>query len=269
MIQPIGFFDSGVGGLSVLKKAFEKIDAPMVYIGDTARMPYGVRPPEQVERYTIQCLGEIAKYHPQAAVIACNTATAFALKKAREVFDFPIFGVIEPACRQAADATKNKKVALLATQGTVKSGSYETTIRAIDPAIEMVGVGAPELVVAIEHGHLDDETAEEIIRKYLEQFGSFDFDTLILGCTHFPLAFPVFERIYPEGSGVTIVDPAASTIDSIVGTVTSDTSSRGKVEFMATGDIAAFQEVAERFLDLSGNSVSFQNIVLENEEGKR
>lgn len=258
MVKPIGFFDSGVGGLSVLKVAMKKSNTPYLYIGDTLRVPYGVRTPEEVERFTLECIDIMAVQDPAAVVIACNTATAYALEAAQAKYDFPVIGVIGPGARAAAQASQKKRIALLATEGTVKSGHYSETIRSYDPSIEVVGVGAPDLVVAIQEGHMDDAEVEAIIARYMKEFGDFDYDTLILGCTHFPLARGVFERLLSE-RGVTIIDPAVPTAEELEAYFASEGADHS-IQFMATDDIVAFQNIAERVLDLSGSKSVFQKV---------
>ena len=269
MNRPIGFFDSGVGGFSVLRRAMETTHRPIIYIGDTKRMPYGMRTPQEVEAFTLQCLHELEKQNPVAAVIACNTATVFALQRARETFSFPVIGVIDPACRYAVRVSRTKKIALLATQATVLSGSYQQTLQAIDPDVEVIGCETADLVVAIEHGHFDDETAEELIRHYLDRISSFPYDTLVLGCTHLPLALPIFRKFFPAESGVTLVDPADPTLDEILRVIPAESANEGSIEFLATGDVAAFQQVAERFLDLSGRQVNFKHLNVESLGGNK
>lgn len=269
MNRPIGFFDSGVGGFSVLRRAMETMHRPVTYIGDTKRMPYGLRTPQEVETFTLQCLHELEKQNPVAAVIACNTATVFALQRARETFSFPVIGVIDPACRYAVRASRTKKIALLATRATVLSGSYQKALEAVDPSVEVLSCETSDLVVAIEHGHFDDETAEKLISRYLDQISSFPYDTLILGCTHLPLALPIFRKFFPAGSGVTLVDPAEPMLDEIACVVPKASTEEGSIEFLATGDVAAFQQVAERFLDLSGRQVNFKQLNVESLGGNK
>lgn len=269
MNRPIGFFDSGVGGFSVLRRAMETMHRPFTYIGDTKRMPYGMRTPQEVETFTLQCLHVLAKQNPVAVVIACNTATVFALQRARETFSFPVIGVIDPACRYAVRVSRTKKIALLATRATVLSGSYKQTLQAIDPSVEVVGWETSDLVAAIEHGHFEDDTAEKLIGQYRDKMASFSYDTLVLGCTHLPLALPIFRKFFPAGSGVTLVDPAEPTLAEITRVVPQESTQEGSIEFLATGDVATFQQVAERFLDLSGRQVNFKQLNVESMGGMK
>lgn len=268
----IGFFDSGVGGLSVLSVAMKEVPGPMLYLGDTARMPYGVRPAQEVEQFALQCFDAIAKEKPDGLVIACNTATAVALTPAQQRYTFPVIGVIAPGCAEAVRQTRNKRIAVLATEAAVNSGRFQQTLRSLDPAVEVKAVGAPDLVVAIEQGHLDDVQAEEIWRRYLSAFGAFDFDTLILGCTHFPLGIPALKRVLGEASDVHIVDPAEGAVRAvrlaIEGLDDVAASAEGgrdlkHIRFFVTGDIDAFRSVAERVLDLDGWEVSFEKPLLD------
>lgn len=265
----IGFFDSGVGGLSVLKEAIKQLgEYTLVYIGDTKRMPYGVRTPEEVEEFTVECINYIADTGLDSCVIACNTATAYGLKKANEVFDFPVFGGVEAACDFANKVTNNKKVALLATEGTVKSGVYKSTINSLNSEIELRELGCPDLVMAIEKGHLDDEVVKEVIENYLDKFENFDYDTIILGCTHFPLATKVFVEIFRErGKDVSIVDPAKKTIEKLVETQKYSTGQNSKeIEFYATGDVEKFKDTAFKAVDFRDKEVTFNTAYLVKEK---
>lgn len=264
----IGFFDSGVGGLSVLKEAIKQLNGyPLIYIGDTLRMPYGVRTPEQVEQFTVECIKYISDTGLDSCVIACNTATAYGLEKAKEVFKFPIVGVVNPACEFAVRETKNNKVAILATEGTVKSGVYKETMKSMSPEVELIELGCPDLVLAIEDGHIDDDEVKGIIEDYLNKLGHFDYDTLILGCTHFPLATEMFHEIFRERNKVvSIVDPAQKTIEKLIELqgYTEDSESE-EIEFYATGDVEKFKETAYKAIDLSSKQVTFNKAYLEKE----
>ncbi len=185
--SPIGVFDSGVGGLSVLKELLKVFpEENFKYIGDTLRMPYGVRSPEDVKNSTFECLNFLAEEGAKGAVIACNTATCYGLENAQEKLDIPVVGVVEPACSYASLVTKNNKVALIATEGTVKSKVYDETIKKFNKDIIIKGVGAPQLVLDVENGNLENDIVEKTINGYLEELGDFDYDTLILGLYTFP-----------------------------------------------------------------------------------
>lgn len=250
----IGIMDSGVGGLSVLIEALDVLPREdFVYIGDTLRMPYGKKTPKEVEEYTEECIAFLEKKALKAAVIACNTATCYGLENAQNKFDFPVLGVVENACEYACEVSKNKKMLLLATEGTVNSGVYRDSILEIDKNVNLREIGCPDLVIAIEDGHLDDDYVREIIENYLKIEENFDYDTLILGCTHFPLVRKVFDKIFEEmGKTVNIVDPAQRTILSLKKLLKEehilDHKKDRVIDFYATGDVEKFKETAQRVI---------------------
>lgn len=263
--KKIGFFDSGVGGLSVLKEALNKLSGySFIYIGDTDRMPYGVKTSSEVEQFTLECIDYIGEIGIDSCIIACNTATAYGLKSARDKFDFKIFGVVEPACESAVEITNNNKVALFATQGTVNSKIYDNTMKSISQEVELVGVGCPDLVLAIENGHIDDCMVKKVIEEYLMELGDFEYDTLILGCTHFPLAIKMFKKIFSEqNKKVNIVDPAEKTIEKLKSVMQYDDIARNSsVEFYATGDVEKFKSTVCKVIDIDKIDLSFKKAVL-------
>lgn len=264
---PIGVFDSGVGGLSVLKELLKVFpEENFKYIGDTLRMPYGVRSPEDVKNSTFECLDFLAKGGAKGAIIACNTATCYGLENAQEKLDIPVVGVVEPACSYASLVTENNKVALIATEGTVKSKFYDETIKKFKKDIILKGVGAPQLVLDVENGNLENDIVEKTITGYLEQLGDFDYDTLILGCTHFPLARNAFERIFEkQNRKVKLVDPANRTAITIKEILEEDDllnqEKNPKIEFFSTNDIEKFKATVKNVIDTE-NEETFEEIKL-------
>ena len=264
---PIGVFDSGVGGLSVLKELLKVFpEENFKYIGDTMRMPYGVRSPEDVKNSTFESLDFLAKGEAKGAIIACNTATCYGLKNAQEKLDIPVVGVVEPACSYASLVTENNKVALIATEGTVKSKVYDDTIKKFNKDIILKGVGAPQLVLDVENGNLENDIVEKTINGYLEQLGDFDYDTLILGCTHFPLARKAFERIFEkQNRKVKLVDPANRTAIAIKEILEKDDllnqEKNPKIEFFSTNDIEKFKITVKNVIDTE-NEETFEEIKL-------
>lgn len=260
----IGFFDSGVGGLSVLKEGireFAKED--FVYIGDTLHMPYGEKSPQQVEQFTENCLRFLEKKNVKAAVIACNTATCYGLNHAQNIFEFPVLGVVEPACNYAAEVTKNKKVALVATQGTVDSGVYEKMLAKIDPLIDFRAVGCPDLVLAIEDGHLHDNYVRSVVENYLQKFFNFDYDTIILGCTHFPLVQSTFEVIFKEQrKSVQIVDPAYRSVLALRKILEEQNllndKGQGQVNYYVTSNLNRFQKTVQEVMKQERGKNTFE-----------
>ncbi|WBW50060.1 glutamate racemase [Peptoniphilus equinus] len=256
-MKKIAFFDSGIGGLSILKAGIDRLKMPLCYLGDSFHMPYGERPGWEVEYYTEQSIRSFGK-DIEACVIACNTATAYGLKNAQEKFPFPVIGVVSPACEYAATVTKNNKIAYIATEGAVKSRVYEDTLTPIHPEIELRGIGAPDLVLSIEEGHLDDEEALSTVRRYLNKFEDYDYDTLILACTHFPLARQAFETVFTEqGRQVTIIDPAVFTINKLMTLLDVEAGKTPAIDFYTTGDVEPFEVLVKRVIDTSSVQTSF------------
>lgn len=256
--KPIGVFDSGVGGLSVLKELINIFpNENFKYLGDTLRMPYGTKKPEEVRNFTYECLNYLFNENIKAAVIACNTATCYGLEYSTKKINIPIIGVVEPACSYASEISKNKKIALIATDGTVKSKVYNKTIKKFDVNICLEGVGAPDLVLDIEKGNFNNEKVKDTIRYYLSKF-KINYDTLILGCTHFPLAIKVFKKIYEEnGRVVNLVDPANRTALSLKDVLLKanllNDESNPSIDFYTTGNIEAFKEIV---LNVINNNIN-------------
>lgn len=265
--DPIGVFDSGVGGLSVLKELLKVFpEENFKYIGDTLRMPYGVRTPKDVESSTFECLNFLAEQGVKGIVIACNTATCYGLKNAQEKLDIPVVGVVEPACSYAYLVTKNNKVALIATEGTVKSKVYEETIKKFNKNIVLKGVGAPQLVLDVENGNLNNDIVEKTITNYLNEFEDFDYDTLILGCTHFPLAREAFEKIFEkQNRKVKLVDPANRTAVALKDILRKDDllnqEKNPKIDFFSTNNLGKFKNTVENVID-TDNEESFEEVFI-------
>jgi len=232
----IGVFDSGYGGLTVLKEVIDRIpEANTEYYADNGRNPYGVRPREEIARFSRQILDFLAGKGVDIAIIACNTATAAAMPEVEHAYPFPIVGVIGSGAKGAVAATRNKKVGVIATEFTIKSGAYQDAIRALDPEIQVIGQPCMRLVRLVETGNTTGDEALRIIREDLAVFDGTGIDTLVLGCTHFPLLSSLIAQVM--GPGVTLVDPAAET------TVEAMTLLKGKAA--ATGRSAGSAESAQ------------------------
>ncbi len=256
--EPIGVFDSGIGGLTVLKALQKKYpNESYVYIGDTARLPYGTKSPETVIRYAQGLTKEIIKHKVKAIIVACNTASTHGLPAVQEIAkDIPVFGMIEPASRGAVSATKNNHIGVLATYGTVKSGAYEKAINKINPTA-LVSSQACQLLVALaEEGWASDKIAKDVLLKYLEPIFERQNrpDTLILGCTHFPL----FEATISEilGPEVTLINSGQAAADELN---LSDNGGKGGCQFFATDDPGRFAANAAKFF---GKEVSAADVSL-------
>lgn len=207
---PIGVFDSGVGGLTVAREIMRNLPSEkIVYFGDTARVPYGSKSRETVIRYSRQIIRFLQEQQVKAIVIACNTASAFALDAVRNELDIPVLGVIEPGAVVAAQETKNKRVGVIGTIGTVGSGIHEDYLRKLDPEITVVGKACPLFVPLVEEGWLHDPVTFEVARRYLRELQEREIDTLILGCTHYPLIRSTIGEVM--GEGVRLVNPAYET----------------------------------------------------------
>jgi glutamate racemase len=212
--RPIGVFDSGVGGLTVLGELQRQLpDESTIYFADLGHFPYGPRYQAQVRDFSIRIIRFLQGLDVKLVVIACNTATAAALNTAREVFDIPIVGVITPGAQAAVEATRNKRVAVISTEGTLQSHEYLHAIREANPTIGVLPKAAPTLVDLVERGLSQSPEAEAALRETLEDVMKYDADTLILGCTHYPLLRPLIRKI--TGDRVTIVDSAETTAQKV------------------------------------------------------
>lgn len=207
---PIGIFDSGVGGLTVAREIMRQIpNERLVYFGDTARVPYGNKSKETVTKYSRQIIRFLKTQNVKAIVVACNTASAYALDEIEKELDIPIIGVVKPGAKVAAETTRNKKVGVIATAGTIQSRIYTEYIQGIQSDIQVIGKACPLFVPLVEEGLLEDPVTDEIATRYLNELKDIDIDTLILGCTHYPLIRSTLGRIM--GEGVALVNPAYET----------------------------------------------------------
>jgi len=216
---PIGVFDSGIGGLTVVKEIFHNLpNEKIIYFGDTARVPYGNKSKETVIRYSKQIASFLVSQNVKAIVIACNTASALALEALQETVDVPVIGVVEPGSKAAVKVTKNNRIGVIGTVGTVKSRLYDKYIRELNRDAMIVGKACPLFVALVEEGMIDDPVTIEMIHRYLdEMITKEDIDTLVLGCTHYPLLRKIIKRevdkLIPQGmqEGIELVNPAYET----------------------------------------------------------
>ena len=207
---PIGVFDSGVGGLTVAREIMRNLPMEkIVYFGDTARVPYGSKSKETVLRYSRQIVRFLQKQGVKAIVIACNTASALALDTLEKEIDIPIIGVVKPGAKVAARETTKKRVGVIATEATINSHLYKELIQQIDPEITVIGKACPLFVPLVEEGWYHDPVTEEVARRYLKELQEQEIDTLILGCTHYPLLRSTIRKIM--GEEVCLVNPAYET----------------------------------------------------------
>lgn len=207
---PVGVFDSGVGGLTVAREIMRQMpDERIVYFGDTARVPYGSKSRETVTKYSRQIVRFLQQQNVKAIVVACNTASAYALDSIEEETDIPVIGVVKPGARAAASATKNGKIGVIGTEGTTGSRIYSRYIANLRQDVEVVEKACPLFVPLVEEGLIKDPVTDEIAVRYLSGLIDMDIDTLILGCTHYPLIRSTVGKIM--GESVTLVNPAYET----------------------------------------------------------
>ncbi len=206
----IGVFDSGVGGLTVAKEIMSQLpNETIVYFGDTARVPYGNKSKDTIIKYSRQIARFLLSKKVKAIVIACNTASAFALETLREEIPVPVIGVVHPGAKSAAEITKNGRIGVIGTEGTVKSGLYREYITARKPGVEVFGKACPLFVPLVEEGLCEDEVTSLMAARYLKPLLDQNVDTIVLGCTHYPLLRKVIAET--AGDGVTLVNPAFET----------------------------------------------------------
>ncbi len=210
MEAPIGVFDSGVGGLTVAREIIRQIpNERIVYFGDTARVPYGSKSKDTIIRFSRQIIRFLQSEGVKAIVIACNTASAFAIETVAKEFDMPIIGVVKPGARVAAAATANNRIGIIGTEGTINSGIYTEYIQSLKPEVQVISKACPLLVPLVEEGMLEDTITEQVLERYLASFKEDGVDTLIMGCTHYPLLRGAIGRYM--GPDVNLVNPAYET----------------------------------------------------------
>lgn len=207
--QAIGIFDSGVGGLTVMQQLMHLLpDEQLIYFGDTARVPYGNKSSQTIIRYSIENTICLLEKDIKLLVVACNTASAFALNKLRQLFNLPIVGVIEAGAEKAVDVTRNQHIAVLGTKGTIQSGAYQTAIHKLAPEAKILPIACPLFVPLVEELWLDHPATHLIIREYLRPIHEQEIDTVLLGCTHYPLLTALIQQ--EVGKEVFIVDSAST-----------------------------------------------------------
>jgi glutamate racemase len=259
---PLGVFDSGLGGLTVVRALLDALPGErIVYLGDTARVPYGTRSAQTVIRYARGCARVLTQRGIKALVVACNTVSAVALDMLRADFDLPVVGVIEPGARAAVAAADRRgcgKIGVLGTPGTVASGAYPRAVAQLSTRLEVVAQAAPLLVPLVEEGWLDGEVPELAITRYLEPLMRAEVGVILLGCTHYPLLKPVVKRVAARlgGAELPLVDSALATADVVrmlleegrIPRATPAENGRSRLELLVTDLPAGFADRAERFL---------------------
>ena len=266
--QPISFIDSGVGGLTVVKETIKQLpNENIIYLGDTARCPYGPRPAEQVREYTWQLTRFLLEKNIKMLIIACNTATAVALEEIKEQLDIPVVGVILPGTRAAVKATKNRNIGIIGTVGTVKSGSYEQAIKTKVPEANVFSLACPKFAPIVESNQFQSPVAKKIVAETLMPLKYQKLDTLILGCTHYPLLRPLIQNVV--GKKVKLIDSGVETIGEVsmlldyFDIANTEHNPQRSYQFYTTGSTVLFDAIAQEWLqpteihsqhiDLGGN----------------
>jgi len=272
--RPIGVFDSGVGGLTVFKALEAALpDESLVYLGDTARVPYGIRSAETVVRYSREAAHFLDRHRIKILVVACNSASSVAIDVLREQSEIPVLGVIGPGARRATAISKQGKIGVIGTRGTIASQAYVKAIHELAPDAEVISEPCPLFVPLAEEGWTDDEVALQVAQRYLTPFKEARIDTLVLGCTHYPLLRGVIQKVM--GPGVTLVDSAETVAAEVREHLKTDMAAEagegtGRVEhhFFVTDAPAPFQAVAERFLGRSLRRLERARIDVEEHDGQ-
>ena len=259
MKKPIGVFDSGVGGLTVAKELISQLPGEdIIYFGDIARVPYGIKSKETVIKFSIENILFLLKHDVKLICVACNTVSSFALPVIKNHFRVPIVGVITPGVREAVYATKNKRIGVIGTRGTVKSRAYELEIKQLDPTVKVTAVACPLFVPFAEEGLLDGEVVTQVARTYLKPLKEAKCDTVILGCTHYPLLKPVIKKVM--GQGVQLIDSAKQVAIEVKKILAAESllsnKAKGKSKFFVSDNPEWFRELAGGFLGENIKDVS-------------
>ena len=259
--QPIGFLDSGVGGLTVVREALKQLpNETLYYIGDTARCPYGPRPVEQIKEFTWDMVHFLLKKNVKMIVIACNTATAVALEEIKESLDIPVVGVIVPGSRAALRETHNGRIGVIGTVGTINSEEYTKEIKRKSLNVNVLGLACPKFVPIVESHEYQSTIAKKVVAETLEYFKTSDIDTLVMGCTHYPLLKPFIKDVM--GKKVKLIDSGAETITEVSVLLDyyeiaalPDTTLKDH-QFYRTGSVRNFEKISSDWLSL-------ENIIVE------
>ena len=267
--RPIGIFDSGAGGLTVLHECLVTMPhEDFLYLGDGARCPYGPRPADEIRRFALEIASHLERSGVKLLLAACNAATAAALPLLQEKLAVPVVGVLAPEAHAAVQATRNRRIGVLATEATVKTGRYANAVRALDAGAAVISVACPKLVPLIESGEVDERLVSAV-REYAAPLAEAQVDTVILGCTHYPLVRPVFERVLVRRTAlVFLAEEAARDVAETLERkgIGSDGTRVGSCRFLTTGSPQEFRALGERFLQLpilSVERVSVRELALE------
>lgn len=250
--RPIGVFDSGIGGLTVVKEIMEQLpNEDIVYFGDTARVPYGTKSKETVTRYSFQCIKFLLEKNVKAIVVACNTASASSLDAAKQSFDIPFIGVVEPGAITACQTTKSNKIGIIGTEGTVSSGAYEKAINIINDNVKILLKACPLFVPIAEEGWQNTEIARLTAYEYLTDLKEKGIDALVMACTHYPLLENTISKVM--GENIVLVNPAYETAKSLKDilnelSLQNKDGAKTEYEFYVSDNPVKFKKIGENFL---------------------
>jgi glutamate racemase len=258
-VQPIGVFDSGVGGLTVFREIARVLPRqPLIYLGDSARVPYGTKSPSTVVRYSLEAARHLLSRGVKMLVVACNTATAAALPVLREQLPIPVIGVVEPGARAAVEKTSGV-IGVIATEGTVRSRAYTNAIKALDADVEVIESAAPLFVPLAEEGWANTHVAREVAEIYLEPLIDAGIDTLVLGCTHYPILRGTIEQVV--GDAVQIVDSAETTAEMVRDAIGNSAGLNAPHhQFLVTDAEERFRRIAGEFLEQDVKHLELVNL---------
>lgn len=263
-LRPIGVFDSGVGGLTVAAALRELLPSENIfYIGDTARVPYGGKSQQTIERYSVEITGLLLAEHAKMIVVACNSASALAIPRLEAMLKVPVLGVIVPGAKAAISATRTGRIGVIGTRATINSGAYERALHAIDPHVSVVSHPCPMLVPLIEEGWLEDPVTDSVIRRYLEKLTEQEIDTLVLGCTHYPLLADAIKKFV--GNKIRLVDSAQNCAIAVKELLKKEklaapASNVGRLEVALTDKSDGFLRIAEEALGLQIGDVQLRAV---------
>ncbi|SDM88144.1 glutamate racemase [Fictibacillus solisalsi] len=261
MDKPIGVIDSGVGGLTVAREIMRQLPKEEIYyLGDTARCPYGPRPMDEVRTYTLEMIEFLLSKEIKMLVIACNTATAAILEEVKEKLSIPVIGVINPGARTALKVSQNGQVGVIGTVGTIKSRAYENALKGIKGDITVHSLACPPFVPLVEKGELDGEETVQVVSEVLQELKDTPIDTLILGCTHYPLLRPVIQRVM--GEGIKLICSGAETAREVSAILDHSAmlykgERMPEHEFFSTSDNGHFLEIANHWMEQNIEKVHF------------
>jgi glutamate racemase len=260
--RPIGVFDSGIGGLTVVKALRDLLpNENIFYLGDTARVPYGNKSAETVERYSLELAGMLTRENAKVIVVACNTVSSVSIPKLRANVSVPVIGVIEPGAQAAIATTRNRHIGVIGTRATIRSGAYENALRALNVHVRVTSQACPLLVPLIEEGMLDDKLTDQTITRYLDPMIAAGIDTLVLGCTHYPLLAKAISRAL--GKNVRLVDSAQNCAVAVRNlldrqSLRAEASANGRLQVALTDSADNFLNVARDALQLTFGEIELR-----------